>query len=197
MHRRKRLAALLLLVLCWVAVVVLAEGTVTIGSWLIGGGGSTRSAGGGVSLGSALGQAIAGRRSSGQLDLQSGFWSGPRARATRIYAIYVPVVPEDYFPYPTLACGTSHQDYPEDTNDWYRFELNSPKTVTVQVQNYQANGDLLLYDDAGHLIAQWGQGGSTMALRDQPLAAGRFYLRVYTASGYNTAHLYTLSLTCG
>jgi hypothetical protein len=68
--------------------------------------------------------------------------------------------------------------------------------VTLRLQNYRANGDLLLYDDAKNLIAHWGQGGSTMTIENEPLAAGRFYVRVYTASGHNTAHLYTLSLSC-
>ena len=104
MHRKRRVAALATLaLLCLVAGVVLASvgvvlagGGVRIGSWLIGGGGSTRTSAGEVSVGSALGQAIAGRGSSGAVDLQSGFWSGPRARSTQVYRIYVPVTLADY-----------------------------------------------------------------------------------------------------
>jgi hypothetical protein len=85
----------LLLLLCLVAVVALAGGGVSIDSWLIGGGGSTRTSAGKVSMGGALGQAIAGRSGSGQVDLQSGFWTGPRARSGQVHTIFVPVILAD------------------------------------------------------------------------------------------------------
>ena len=93
MRSRRKVGALaLLLLLCLGAVVVLAGGGVSIDSWLVGGGGSTRNTAGDVSLGGALGQAIAGRSSNGRIDLQSGFWTGPRSRSTRLLSLYLPVI---------------------------------------------------------------------------------------------------------
>jgi hypothetical protein len=85
----------LLALLCLVAGIALAGGGVSIDSWLTGGGGSTRTSAGDVSVGSALGQAIAGRSGGGSVDLQSGFWSGPRARSGQDHTIYVPVILAD------------------------------------------------------------------------------------------------------
>ena len=92
MHDQRRVGALVLLLLCLVAGVALAGGGVSIDAWLIGGGGSTRASAGDVSVGSALGQAIAGRGGGGPVDLQSGFWSGPRARSGQDHTIYVPLI---------------------------------------------------------------------------------------------------------
>jgi len=44
-------------------------------------------------------------------------------------------------------------------------------------------------------IAQWGQGGSTMVAGPVAVAAGRYYVRVYTAGGSNTDQLYNLVVT--
>ena len=97
MRGKRRVGALaLLLLLCLVAVVALAGDGLSIDSWLIGGGGSTRGSAGSVSLGGALGQAIAGRSSSGTVDLRSGFWTGAGARSTRLHTIYVPLIVKDY-----------------------------------------------------------------------------------------------------
>jgi hypothetical protein len=96
MHGQRRVGALVLLLLCLVAVVALAGGGVRIDSWLIGGGGRTRSTAGDVSMGSALGEAIAGRSGGGAVELQSGFWSGPRAQTGQAHTLYVPVILADY-----------------------------------------------------------------------------------------------------
>jgi len=185
----------LLVLLCLVAGVALAQGGVSLRSWLIGGGGSTQTSSGGVSLASALGQAVAGRRSNGQVELQSGFWAGGGPSGPpEMHYVYVPVIPDAY--YLLLPCGGSVVGYPDDPDDWYGIELAEAKTVTLQVVNFQANGDLLLYDDSFALIAQWGRWGSTMTIRDKWLAAGRYYVRVFAASGHNAEHAYTLSLTC-
>jgi hypothetical protein len=95
MHVRRRVGALALLLLLLVAGSALAGGGVRIDSWLIGGGGSTRTSAGNVSLGSALGQAVAGRSGGGPVDLQSGFWSGPRARSGQDHTLYIPVILAD------------------------------------------------------------------------------------------------------
>ena len=96
MRDLRRVGLLVLLLISLVAVVALAGGGVRIDSWLIGGGGSTRASAGGVSVGSALGQAIAGRSGGGPVGLQSGFWSGPRAQTGQAHTMHVPVILADY-----------------------------------------------------------------------------------------------------
>jgi hypothetical protein len=95
MHGLRLIVILLFLLSCLVAVDALAEDGVTINSWLIGGGGSTRTSAANISLGGALGQGIAGRSNSGPVDLQSGFWSGEGARSSQVHTIYLPMILTD------------------------------------------------------------------------------------------------------
>jgi len=100
--------------------------------------------------------------------------------------------------YGPLCFSTAYQAHPDDSTDYYYFELGTTQNVTIQVQNYQATGDLILYrhreGDEPESVANWGAGGSTMTIA-QSLGAGKYYVRVYTTGGHNTAHLYTLTVT--
>jgi hypothetical protein len=92
MRNRTRVSALVLLLSFVAASIALAEEGVSIDSWLIGGSGSARTSAGDVSVGSTLGQAVAGRSNIGLVDLQSGFWSGAGARSDQGNALYAPVI---------------------------------------------------------------------------------------------------------
>jgi hypothetical protein len=98
-----------------------------------------------------------------------------------------------------LAFATAYQAYPEDGTDYYFFELYADRSVTVSLQNYQATGDLILYShregDEPLSMASWGRGGSTMTIGPLALSAGKYYVRVYTTAGENSATLYSLTVT--
>ncbi|UCC61553.1 MAG: DNRLRE domain-containing protein [Anaerolineae bacterium] len=100
--------------------------------------------------------------------------------------------------YGPLCFSTAYRAYPDDTTDYYYFELSTTQHVTIQVQNYQATGDLILYrhreGDEPESVANWGKGGSTMTIA-RSLGAGKYYVRVYTTAGKNATHLYTLTVT--
>ncbi|UCC61552.1 MAG: hypothetical protein JSV36_12165 [Anaerolineae bacterium] len=100
--------------------------------------------------------------------------------------------------YGPLCFSTQYQAYPDDSTDYYYFELGTTQHVTIRVQNYQATGDLILYrhreGDEPEFVAQWGAGGSTMTIA-RSLGAGRYYVRVYTTGGHSTTHLYTLTVS--
>jgi len=196
---------ILLLLLCLISGVVLAQGTVVIGRWSLNSGGGVAS-GGDVSLHSALGQAVAGSSSGGDVVLLSGFWSGGPA-----HTIYLPVTLRNYFvnpyedndswenAYGPLAFGAEYRAYPDDDTDYYYFDLSATGNVTIRVENYQAIGDLILYrhraGDEPEYVANWGKGGSTMTVGPLSLQPGKYYVRVYTAGGHNTASLYILTMT--
>jgi len=182
----------------------------------MGGGGDIATSGSVVSLNSALGQAVAGPSSGGDVALLAGFWSGGCAHARNVY---LPAVLKNLIhyappcsasnnycePYDTwqtaygpLEPGVAYQAYPDDGSDYYYFELSTTRSVTIKVENYQATGDLILYKhregDNPEFVAQWGIGGPTMTIGPRSLQAGKYYVRVYTTQGHNTTSLYTLTV---
>ena len=97
--------------------------------------------------------------------------------------------------------------YPDDQNDYYRFQLEKPTAVRIEMHHYvpQNHGDLLLYrltktgsspsEPPLELIDQWGKGGDTMYILVKQLEAGDYYVRVYTKDGYYVRDLpYTLAV---
>jgi len=124
---------------------------------------------------------------------------------------YLPVTLRNYFvnpyedydswenAYGPLAFGAEYQAYPDDDTDYYYFDLSATQNVTVQVKNYQATGDLILYKhregNDPEKIKNWGKGGSTMTIGPLSLQPGKYYVRVYTTGGHNTTSLYTLTVT--
>ena len=199
----------LLLFLCLIGVAVVAQGTPEIGRWVLGGGGGP-STGGNVSLWGVLGQPVTGRSTGGNIVLKSGFRFGGGA-----HRVYVPVVLRDftyYAPpcaasnrycedndtfataYGPVVLGAEYRGYPNDKYDYYTFWLDSTQSVTIRLQNYQAIGDLILYDAAHSVRGQWGKGGSTMTVGPISLGRGLYYVLVHTASGQNTPTRYSLTV---
>jgi hypothetical protein len=102
--------------------------------------------------------------------------------------------------YGSLASGLDYLAYPDDTNDYYFFTLTSQQTVDILVSDYvptSNNGDLLIYDEVNPSpIEQFGQPGYTeMSIEDLVLPAGKYYVRIYTSSGFSDSSLYTLRVT--
>jgi hypothetical protein len=97
--------------------------------------------------------------------------------------------------YGPLGLGVEYRAYPKDAKDYYVFGLSTAHNVTINLQNYQATGDLLLYDAAQTLEGQWGKGNSTMTIGPISLAPGTYYVLVYTAANTNMSTLYALTVT--
>jgi hypothetical protein len=106
--------------------------------------------------------------------------------------------------YGPLELGVAYQAYPDDTDDYYYFELGLPASVDISVSNYvptSSNGTVALYgpaigDEHGPLIDYYGPPGhSSMLLGPHGLGQGKYFIRVYTASDHSTTQLYSLTIT--
>jgi hypothetical protein len=96
-----------------------------------------------------------------------------------------------------LASGQIYTAYPDDTNDYYYFRVRSTTSVNVYVENFSAQGDLLLYSETNPSlpIGQWGRGGADMHIGPLLLNPGKYFMRVYVASGANVNDLYRFWVT--
>jgi hypothetical protein len=87
--------------------------------------------------------------------------------------------------------------YPDDTDDYYFFDLSDTSIVTIRLRDYQAIGELLLYklkpDGGLGLITYWGKGGTYMELQ-KTLPADRYYVRLYAEREHSTRDLYSLTI---
>jgi uncharacterized repeat protein (TIGR01451 family) len=105
--------------------------------------------------------------------------------------------------YGPLASGQSYLAYPDDTQDYYYFELSASTMVSVSVGNFaptSSNGDLVLYgpansDDCGLYIAHFGKPGHSSMHLERPLGPGKYHIQVYTAKKHSTTELYSLTVT--
>jgi hypothetical protein len=100
-----------------------------------------------------------------------------------------------------LKPGRAYSAYPEDTNDYYYLELSDPATVSVQVTNYRADGQLVLRDpnDLQNPLAfdfETPTGDGTMSVSKTNVGEGRYCVQVYTADGhFQSSTRYTLILS--
>lgn len=190
--------------------------------WWTADGGGGRSVGGSYILLGAVGQPEVGTTlSGGGFALAGGYWAGGRywAGAPGETAVYLPLTVRNYTNYAAscdasnrycedydswenaygpLEPGAAYSAYPEDSTDYYYFDVGTATTATVALSDYQASGDLILYrhrtGDEPQYLANWGLGGSTMTLT-HALQPGKYYIRVYTTAGHNSTTLYTLAVT--
>ncbi len=174
--------------------------------------------GGDLSLSSVLGQAIAGPSSGGNVAISVGFWTGGAVPVH--HDVYLPLIVKNlihYAPpcrpdnghcedydrpsqaYGPLEPGTSYFAYPDDDEDYYYIVLPRSASVTVQITNYYAEGQLMIYDenDLEHSIARdWHNAGGdgVMSIGPLNLDAGRYYIRIHTDI-FNTTTLYILTVS--
>ncbi|MFQ5616064.1 MAG: LVIVD repeat-containing protein [Anaerolineales bacterium] len=91
-----------------------------------------------------------------------------------------------------LRSGTDYFGYPNDTNEYFSFFLDTPGQITVDLSNHTGQGvQLMLYDQPT---------GSNAVVRawEPPCqlvysgGAGWYYVRIYMVSGFNSDTGYTL-----
>ncbi len=169
MSNRKIIGHLtLLLLLCLVGGVALAQGTPTINRWVIGGGGGTAT-GGNVSLSNTLGQTVAGPSSGGNVAISAGFWSGgPVAPAPAEYTAYLPLVVRGWPPIPDTPVLNAISNSDGDGN--YTVSWSTASQATSYVLQEARNSE---FADADEIYS----GASTShAVSDS--GAARYYYRV-------------------
>jgi hypothetical protein len=108
-----------------------------------------------------------------------------------------------------LQLDQQYLAYPEDKNDWYYFEINETSSIEIDVRNYRASGQLVVYRDDSNKNTppEWPIAGfdtrrrATMeipnevepnALKD--LQPGRYLIRIYTTENYRDDQLYQLTI---
>jgi hypothetical protein len=194
-----------------------ADTALQLGWWTVDGGGAI-SSGGSYTVRGAAGQPDAGVPSTGgAYTLTGGFW---QALSERIRALFLPLLVrgfsnlaepcspansycEDHDTYQDaygpLEPNTDYDAYPEDSTDYYYFELSEPRSVTVRVTNYQADGQLVLRDNnLAQIDVDYEPVGGDGALEVSAagLGAETYYIQIYTTPGHeNPSVLYTLTVT--
>jgi hypothetical protein len=103
-----------------------------------------------------------------------------------------------------LQSGQKISAYPEDEYDIYYFLLRARRTIIVNVTNYTAVGQLLLYyenPEDGELIEKGqdspeGQAKSWMnvALKKEDAKPGRYYIYIHTSDYHNKSQMYNLEI---
>jgi hypothetical protein len=98
--------------------------------------------------------------------------------------------------YGPVGSGWSYSAYPDDLDDWYYFVLDGPRMVSVELHNYRAEGDLVLYKRTAtggrEQIANWGKEGPEMEIPAERREAGTYYVRVYIVGNETSTRLYEL-----
>jgi uncharacterized protein YjiK len=149
----------------------------------------------------------------------SNLANGGEVWLNKSYDIYLPLVLKNYATfvnpyedhdsfgqaYGPLASGASYSAYPDDSFDFYYVVLDNPTTVTAQVTDYQAEGQMRMYDQNESAIGDldWNdpddpgdKGDGVMTVGPLSLESGKYYIRIYTApESQHTSALYTLEVT--
>jgi len=81
-----------------------------------------------------------------------------------------------------------------DTNDYYRFTLNSASSFSLLLSGLNADADVQLLNSSGSVITSSTAGGAASERISRSLTAGMYYVRVYQFSG-NTNYNLTLNAT--
>jgi hypothetical protein len=81
-----------------------------------------------------------------------------------------------------------------DTNDFYRFNLTTSRTVTGTISDLSADADLQVLNSAGTVIASSARVGNAYESISQSLGPGTYYFRVYQSSG-DTNYTFRLTTT--
>ena len=82
----------------------------------------------------------------------------------------------------------------EDSNDYYRFNLEYNSSFELSLSELGADVDVKLLDSSGQVIESSTHSGSSTETIERLLSAGRYYVRVYPYSG-STDYTINLSAT--
>lgn len=100
-------------------------------------------------------------------------------------------------PLGALTTNQSFSDFvsPADTNDYYRFSLDSTANFSLRMDGLTADADVQLLSSAGAVLARSIASGRNAEAINQSLAAGTYYVRIYPYGSANTS--YNLNMAGG
>jgi hypothetical protein len=166
--------------------------------------GGGNSQGGNYALSGTVAQPDAGPLSGGSYALSGGFWlpAGKRIvylpTLTRLYpAVFWETEPnnDNVSADGPLNFGVEAHGFPNDTEDYFYFDLSQAADLTIDLFDHTGTDvQLLLYNSQLEL-----KGQATIpphyqiSFLNAPL--GKYYVRIFTASGYNSTYAYRLSVT--
>jgi hypothetical protein len=98
--------------------------------------------------------------------------------------------------YGPLKPGQAYQAYPNDEKDYYYFLVLNTASVTVRVTNYQAVGQLIVRREDLSVVGQDVEDPITDGILQvtSNLSPGKYYVQIYTTSGYHQNTLYSLTV---
>ncbi len=101
--------------------------------------------------------------------------------------------------------GTTYPDYPEDSYDFFGFNVTTTQNIYINLSNYTGNpGQMQLIqqttncsDNAGMVVLNTANlsGLSSGVITQTNVTAGRYYLMVWTGGNFNTATPYQFTIT--
>jgi hypothetical protein len=99
-----------------------------------------------------------------------------------------------------IHSGQDYQGYPDDANDYFSFSTGATGDIAINLSNHIGSGvQVILYyqttDQRVEPVCQKPDGGTSCAITYPSQPGGLYYLRIYTASGFNTTTPYTLRVT--
>lgn len=96
----------------------------------------------------------------------------------------------------TLSGSAMFEDAvnPSDTADFYRFRVAERSRFRLNLDGLSGDADVELLDSQGRRMAGSTRGGSSAESLEQVLAAGDYFVRVYSYGGANTRYRLTLAV---
>ena len=93
-----------------------------------------------------------------------------------------------------LRPGWEIQGYPDDENDYFSILTRNSGTITVDLSDHTGGGVqvLVYFQTAGNTVAIDNTAPYALSFSGEP---GVYYVRIYTASGYNSTTPYRLTVT--
>lgn len=93
-----------------------------------------------------------------------------------------------------LRSGREIQGNPDDENDYFSIITRIRGTISVELNDHTGTGVQLLvyYQSAGNTVAVDNTAPYELSFSGEP---GTYFVRIYTASGYNSATPYSLTVT--
>ena len=101
--------------------------------------------------------------------------------------------------YGPMKPGAAYSAYPNDQTDYYYFTVEQRRSVTIQITNYQANGQKLIRHEQlaelakdVHVPPSW---DGTMTVSGLDLRPGKYFIQLFTTADHNQDHRYNLTVS--
>lgn len=99
-----------------------------------------------------------------------------------------------------ITMNQNYYYYADDTDDWYRFELDEPGSIRVVLSNFLGRGQIVVFSgscSSPTFVKNNGNFDTTKEIALGTTAAGTYYVWVLTDSGFNSTSTYSLRVEPG